>query len=221
MYLVSYIERSKPPGVAVGQRGFTMDALVRRAYLALHWPPQSETAADQARRLAEVMARASDWTLAAAAEGITIWTSADAPFPVTALPGPSGFVIGDVFDAAGRRLDAPHGLRGPAATIEFGRRAAELARLYWGTYVALLCDPGSDGLGVYRDPTGMLDGLVRGLVPGVTVMASEVTRVPSELRAQAALNWDRIGRFLAIPAAATTPSLLDGVDAVGPKSSSR
>ena len=190
---------------------------MRRAYLALHWPAQSETAGDQAGRLAEVMDRAPDWSLAAAAEGMTIWTSADAPLSVTALPGLSGFVIGDAFDAGGRRLDAPHGVRGPAAASEFGRRAAQLASLYWGAYVALLCDPSTDGLGVYRDPTGMLDCLIWGLEPGVTLVASEVTRVPSELRARrAALNWDRIGRFLAIPAAATTPSLLDGIDAVGP-----
>lgn len=63
----------------------------------------------------------------------------------------------------------------------------------------------------------MVDCLTWSLECGVEVVASDMTRLPTWLRARyPLLNWDRIAEFVAVPTAATTNPLFDDVRAVGP-----
>lgn len=179
---------------------------MRRAYLAMTWRPGTPACA-----LAEAHVRVldghPDWRPAGGAEGLRVWTATDGSFPVSVHP--DGFVIGDSFGHPAARFDP-----GPGAAPEVAART--LLAATWGQYVALL--RGADGgASVLRDPSGAVGAFTWALAPGLHLIASDPTRAPPGLGPRHPfLNWDRIGRFLAHPAAMTTDPLLDDVRAVGP-----
>jgi len=179
---------------------------VRRAYLAMTWRPGTP-ACVLAEAQAQVLDAHPGWRPAGAAEGLRVWTAADGAFPVSAHP--DGFVIGDSFGHPDARFE-PGPAGAPAAT------ARALLAATWGQYVALL--RGADGgASVLRDPSGAVGAFTWTLAPGLHVIASDPTRAPPGLGPRHPfLNWDRIGRFLAHPAAMTTDPLVDDVRAVGP-----
>jgi len=179
---------------------------MRRAYLALAWRPATPASA-LAEAHTRVLDAHPDWRPAGAAEGLRVWTAADGVFPVSVHP--DGFVIGDSFGHPDARFEPGAG-GAPAAT------ARALLAATWGQYVALL--RGADGgTSVLRDPSGAVGAFTWALAPGLHVVASDPTRAPHGLGPRHPfLNWDRIGRFLAHPAAMTIAPLLDDVRAVGP-----
>lgn len=190
---------------------------MRGGYLALAWPSLAETAAGRAKALAHRLEGEGLWRRAGTTDRLIVWTRPEADLAVQALPCASGFVIGDLFptpDSAAPKSplrDRQACWRKPCLV------ARDLTRSSWGRYVALIHGPPTHGTSVYRDPGGMLECLTWALGDGLHVVASDMTLAPAWLRPpRAFLNWDRIARFLAAPALATTAPLFDDIDAIGP-----
>jgi asparagine synthase (glutamine-hydrolysing) len=185
---------------------------VRRAFVATHLAPGAPDAAAEAKRLAEVLARDARWRLSGACGGWSVWTRAEAPFPIRSLPGETGLLVGDVFDSPGVAPCAEDD-----AAPDLFRRAARLSHDHWGHYAALLSGPRPGEAGVFRDPSGLVDCWRWSLRQGLDVIASDLGRLPRDLQPRGlALNWDRIGVYLAAPPVSSWPALFDDVRAVGP-----
>src|SRR5690606_1612656 len=74
----------------------------------------------------------------------------------TRLAGGRGVILGRIFrnSSADARADVPAELD-ERATIELCREGGRgLVNLYWGNYVAFLCEPGKPGTRVLRDCSG-------------------------------------------------------------------
>jgi asparagine synthase (glutamine-hydrolysing) len=189
----------------------------RRDFIALAWPCQAHDASGRAQTLATRLQAEGGWRRAGATERLIVWTRAAAPLPVHALPGGGGFVVGDLFPMPGAPaqravFDDPRIGFGPP-----GETAHHLSRAFWGRYAALIHGPSGGGVSVYRDPSGLLECMTWSLGDGVDVITSDLLETPVWLRPpRAFLNWDRIALAVAAPSVATTPSLLDDIEVVGP-----
>ncbi|MGH6963311.1 MAG: asparagine synthase-related protein, partial [Phenylobacterium sp.] len=186
---------------------------MRRAFVALVWRTESlDACAQAALRSAEADADPRHMARIEAA-GLRLWTTSAAPLPVLTLPPEAGWLVGNAFEMPGAgRSPLREGVAGSPRDL-----AVRISRTLWGSYVALLRDPATGGLALYRDPSGLLDCLTWRLGAGVWVVASDLTRVPGALRPRwPALNWRRIADYLAAPGAATSAALLDDIEAVGP-----
>jgi asparagine synthase (glutamine-hydrolysing) len=180
---------------------------MRRAFVALVYPKDLEAAAAQAGRLHDALATAGGWRLAHARAGVEVWVWCAAPLRVVARD--NVLMIGDYYPAPG----APCGHPAPPPTP--GALAQRVLEAGWGQYAALVCV--GPKRAILRDPSGMLDVQAWTHEDGVTVAASDPWRLPAVLRPPwPGLNWDRIAAFVTVPTAATTPSLFDGLTAVGP-----
>jgi asparagine synthase (glutamine-hydrolysing) len=146
-----------------------------------------------------------------------LWTDPAIELPVRAMHGASGVVLGDVspMPSADEGLSP---LRPGAADARDSRDAAvRLSRTYWGHYVALISDPASGAIGVYRDPSGAIDCMLWSLGEGLSVVASDMVRLSGWLRPRRQrINWDRIAGLLAVPYANTSSPLFDDVTVVNP-----
>ena len=181
----------------------------RGAYLAVAARPGQLA---HAQAMADRLDGEPAWRRTASAAGWRVWTTSPAP-GVHRLAGDRGLLVGEAFPGLGARDEDPL-LRprppGPAAELARG-----VSRARWGRYVALL--EGLDGAGVYRDPSGGIDVFHWDIAEGVCVVASELERVPAWLRPRwCALDWDRIGLYLARPSSATSAPLFEGLGTVGP-----
>lgn len=185
---------------------------MRRAFLALAWPPSaSDAVIDQLRHR---LRTEGGWFEAHRSVGLSVWLRTDAPLALRDL-GAAGVVIGDLFawPTAARGGAFPLGLA-PAPPAETARTLCQGA---WGRYVALLHDPRREQPAVFRDPSGLIGCAAWAFEAGVHVVASELTHAPPWLRPHRGfLNWDRIAAFLAAPAVAMTASLFDDVEVVTP-----
>lgn len=182
----------------------------RSGFLALTWRNE---AAEAAAAIIERLGAEPNWRAGATAGGWQIWTTAGAELGVTRLFGDHGLVLGEVFPVPGREREDP--IVRPTGRVGVADLARALSRSRWGRFVALLA--ASKGQGVYRDPSGGLDAFVWSPEDGVHAVASEIERVPGWLRPRRwALDWNRIGLFLARPAAATAESLFEGMETIGP-----
>lgn len=185
---------------------------MRRVFAAVHCKAAVPDAAPRAAELAAALDRDGRWRKAGAGGGWSVWTGSAAAFGLRRLPRDAGLLVGDVFETPGGAQEAPQ--RAEAAEGDLVGVASGLSRTYWGHYVALLDGP--DG-GVFRDPSGMVDAWVWPAHEGVAVAASDLVGLPSGVGPRRlALNWDRIGRFLAAPPSNTSAALFDGVRALGP-----
>lgn len=185
---------------------------MRRAFVALAWRAEDAEACAHVAHLAAQVEAQTRYSRVGEGPGLRLWTGAAAPLPVHRLPGGAGWVVGDLFDMP-RPTPSPR----LESLSEPSRRASQLSRSHWGSYVAFLPDPATSSLGVFRDPSGLVDCLTWSLGDRVAVVASDPTGVPACLRPRwPALNWARISAYLAAPGAATTASLLDDIVAVGP-----
>jgi asparagine synthase (glutamine-hydrolysing) len=186
---------------------------MRRAYLALAWRPGDADAADRARDIGLRVAAETGWRAQPAFPGLALWTDPAQPLPVRPTPGAPGVLLGEVFPMPGAEPGLSPLAPGPVRTREV---VARMSRALWGRYVALLQAP--DGvLAVYRDPSGSLDAMTWDLGDGLFVVASDMVRAPRWLRPRRqGLNWDRIGRMLAVPYASTSTPLFDDIDVVAP-----
>jgi asparagine synthase (glutamine-hydrolysing) len=188
--------------------------VARGAYLALIPTARAPDAAARLGELAARLAAEGDWAVAASAAGVQVWTAGEAPPPVSRLPNAAGVLVGDAFPMpGGAPLSAlPARLRSQDPLPD----ARWLSRNVWGRYVALFPDAGADAA-IYRDPSGLWDGLIWRLGEGLWGIASDLNRAPPWLRPRRmSLNWDRIARYTALPTAFTSDSLFDDVEAVGP-----
>ncbi|WP_293680661.1 asparagine synthase-related protein, partial [uncultured Phenylobacterium sp.] len=83
--------------------------------------------------------------------------------------------------------------------------------------MALVAGPGDGGGVVYRDPSGSLEAMTWDLGDGLHVVASDMVRAPRWMRPRRqSLNWERIGRMLAVPYASTSTPLFDDIQVVEP-----
>lgn len=189
---------------------------MRRAFVALVSPVGVQSSPAPRRRLEAELEASAYWRRGGQTESMSLWLSARAALPVWPLPQQGGFVIGDLFEMPGADTRSPLRADVPKRDDPF-EIAKRLARAHWGQYVALVTDRETGGAAAFRDPTGMIDCLTWSLAGDVEVVASDIARLPPGLRPKhLALNWHRIAEFVAAPVAATTASLLDGVEAVGP-----
>lgn len=180
---------------------------MRRAFVALIFPPASGAAAIRAASLHDVLATDGAWRMAHAAAGMEVWVGSTAPMRV-AVRG-DVVVIGDYYRAPRGTCGGPC----PPAGVE--ALARQVLAAGWGQYAAFLTAGAARA--ILRDPSGMLDVQVWSLADGVAVVASDPWRLPTPLRPRwPGLNWDRIAAFVTVPTATTTPSLFDGLTAVGP-----
>jgi asparagine synthase (glutamine-hydrolysing) len=191
---------------------------MRRAYIVLSWPTENLGARAEAARIAGRLDDDRQWRRVGASDGLDVWTGESAPLAVRSLPMAGGFLIGEVFDHPGATRmtsafshDASTSLRTPRDL------ARALVQRHWGQYVAILQGPRPSEKAAFRDPTGMLDCMTWSLGEGIEIVASDMTQAPKWLRPRwPALNWDRITEFMSAPAAASTPSLFDDIEVVGP-----
>ncbi|OHB31127.1 MAG: hypothetical protein A2790_10785 [Phenylobacterium sp. RIFCSPHIGHO2_01_FULL_69_31] len=187
---------------------------MRRAYVILAHPPNSELAARRSALLAAELDASACWRRAGDGAGFQVWTDVNTSLPVRSLAGEAGLVIGDLYnmpdpDPQSSPLFNPACARGNAVT------ARRLLRGHWGQYVAVLNDGRQTAL--LRDPSGMLDALTWSLGDDVSVAASDPWRLPAVLRPRRPyLNWSRIAAFLTVPTVTTTPPLFDDMVSVGP-----
>lgn len=188
-----------------------------RTFLALAWPAQDAKARGRAADLTARLDGDDGWRQAGATDRLRVWTRPDTTLPVRSLPCASGLVLGDLFPMPG--ADAAQNVLTDTATAWRNPRdtARRLCRSYWGRYVALLHGPPTDGTIVFRDPSGLLEAMTWPLSDGLDVVASDLVQAPRWLWPhRPSLNWDRIAQWLAVPSAATTASLLDDIEVVGP-----
>lgn len=185
----------------------------RRSYVALAWPAASADISAAAARSAARLEADPAWRQAHAAPGLQVWTRRPHALPVRPLPGDLGVVIGDLFPRTdrtpGQLLETCRGLSAAAV-------AQRLTAAAWGRYVALL--QAEDGApATYRDPSGQLGAVTWTRPPGVIVIAADPTHLPVGFQPRGlGLDWIRIRRFLAAPAAHTTDPLFGALEAVGP-----
>lgn len=188
--------------------------MARGAYLALARVEDTPETVAHAHALAAALDRAGVWRPAGAFGPWRVWTAGVSAPPVEAL-GAGGLVVGERFDhpndgAAARRLR-----QGPGGPLAAEAVARALCRGCWGRYVALLAD--AAGPSVLRDPSGGLEALAWTPAPGLRVAASELARVPLDVRPlRTGLDWDRIAGFLARPAVGMAESLFEGIASVAP-----
>lgn len=181
---------------------------MRRAFVAMIFPTASEAARRRATDLQMALVEDGRWHLAHAADGLQVWTSALPSLPVRALG--EVVTIGDYYPTSGEPIGLAGGARGNL--IGAARRVLAAG---WGQYAAILSAP--EGRAVLRDPSGMLDVQGWSLDDDVAVVGSDPWRLPAGLRPRwPGLNWNRIAAFVTAPTATTTPSLFDGLTAVGP-----
>lgn len=190
---------------------------MRRVYFALAWRPGDAEAASRAGDIGLRLEAETSWRRQPALPGLVLWTDPAQPLPARPAPAGAGVVLGEVFPMPGDGAEPdsqPPGRCGPGGCPRAA--AVRLSRTLWGHYVALLRGP--DGrLAVYRDPSGALDAMTWDLGDGLFVVASDMARLPRWLRPRRqSLNWDRIGRMLAVPYAATSTPLFDDIAVVAP-----
>ena len=184
----------------------------RPGYLALCRLPGSEEQARHLASLTVIVDADSRWRRVGSTDHFTIWTI-DPPRRTGFVSGPSEMIIGDLFDRQGAPIQ-------DAAVCSHRDRADAVARRLcresWGRYVALLPTP-SGRTSVFRDASGSLEAYSWSLRSGLAVVTSTPIRLPTALQPpQLALNWEKIWRFLAAPAAFGDGSLFDGVRSIRP-----
>jgi asparagine synthase (glutamine-hydrolysing) len=187
---------------------------MRRAFLALAWRPLNLGAESRAEALGARIDIESGWERRDAVPGLLLWTDPSQPLAVRRATDGPGLVLGDVFATPG----ADPVIRTLARPFGGGREwLVGLSRACWGQYLAVAGARGDEDALVYRDPSGALDVMTWDLGEGLCVLASDMTRAPRWLRPRRqSLNWDRIGRMLAVPYASTSTSLFDDIDDVAP-----
>ncbi|MBI1196736.1 MAG: hypothetical protein GC203_02615 [Phenylobacterium sp.] len=189
---------------------------MRRAYLALIWPPGGADAAPHADVCTEQMDAAPQWRRAADLPGLRLWVSRDTPPDLRRLPQEGGLIVGAVHDMPDALADPGRAEGRDDQEAALGARAVALSRRHWGAYVAIL-RAGRGEAAVYRDPGGGLDCLTWSLGDGLEVVASQISPLPLAVGPRHPfLNWDRIAAFLALPSACAALSLFDEVVVVDP-----
>lgn len=191
--------------------------MMRRGdYVALAWRADDPQAASRAAVLAERLDTDGSWERAGEADRMLLWTSASEGLAVRALPGAAGLVVGDLFAMPGAEATTSPFSNAFAGPRDPQGLARGLSRAHWGRYVALMPAPPLVAA-VFRDPSGQLPALTWTLDDGLELVASDPTRLPPWVRPpRLSLDWARIARFVAMPSAATTEPLFEGVTAVGP-----
>lgn len=190
---------------------------MRRAYFALACRPGHAEASARAGDIGRRLEAETGWRRHPAFCGLAVWSDPSQPLPVRSMETPPGVVLGEVFPMPGADMSgSPLSPRAPGPGADPRAVATRLSRTFWGPYVALL--PAPDGaVAVYRDPSGSLDAMSWDLGDGLIVIASDMARLPRWLRPRRqGLNWDRIGRMLAVPYAATSTPLFDDIEVVAP-----
>lgn len=190
---------------------------MRRAYLALSWRPGNAEAASRAQDIGLRVEAETGWRRHPACGGLALWSDPAQPLAVRQMHRAPGVVLGDVFPMPGADMAASPLTAGRYEPGGDPREVvSRLSRAFWGHYVALVAAPGG-GVVAYRDPSGSLDAMSWDLGDGLSVVASDMVRVPRWLRPRRqSLNWERIGRMLAVPYASTSTPLFDDIQVVAP-----
>lgn len=187
---------------------------MRRAYLALCWPPACSDAVARVHALEARLGAESGWRRTAGWDGLSLWQPAGERLSVKSLPRSAGVIIGDLFPNPRDPLALAAALERPAQPVAFARR---LVQAGWGRYVAVLADPAGGLPYAMRDPSGLVGCMTWSLRSGVEILASDMAHPPMGFGAHAPfLNWDAIARFVAAPAAAMTRPLFDDITVVQP-----
>lgn len=115
----------------------------------------------------------------------------------TVIPlGHAGLILG-VLHTQGRR-ERLSSLRPDMATLIAHGRGEQLARAYWGNYVAILRDSASGDVDLLRSPLGALPCLFTGTSRGIAA-GSDVALLERFGDYRPSIDWDAIARFAAAP----------------------
>ena len=120
-------------------------------FLAITWPVPSAEGGDAAARIGGLLAEAG-WAARLSRPGLCVWGAPGRRAPVTVDGGTDAVIVGRRFDGSGPGRSA--GAVGADTVIG---RAQTLCSGGWGSYVALLHDPGADRWWVLRDPSGAVE----------------------------------------------------------------
>lgn len=187
----------------------------RGDFLALAWDDEHPDLADLGRQTAARLETELDWTLRLRLPGLSVWTRG--ALGLKPLPDGAGAVLGELSDwPTDRRAQSPLGA-GFRRGLDPAGISAALTTAHFGRYVAVLRSQEPGTVAVYRDPSGQVPALNWSSPEGLTVVASDLSRSPPWLRPRRlALDWSRISRFIAMPAAASIDPLFADVEATGP-----
>ncbi|UAK25469.1 asparagine synthase-related protein [Sphingomonas nostoxanthinifaciens] len=186
-------------------------------FVALHWPPGNDAAAQTARRVrAHLLAQ--HWIAHVDRAGWTILASAHPVDFVRPAPGDVDCVIvGDLFS----RTATERGGSGPgditAVPSDFRSMCDHLIRRRWGAYVAMARDPDDrDQLLCFRDPVGMLDCVTwtRGALRIVTSRPEPLLAIAPPVLLS--IDWTRVAALVRFPGGAAEALPIDGITTLPP-----
>lgn len=141
------------------------------------------------------LARAG-WTRRIADPYVQVFAPSAGRLPVVGGLDGHGVMLGELFDAEGRRLAEPEQALHASRRLD-GEAAQGVVSTYWGRYV--LIRRVSGGTAILRDPSGALDA-VAWRRNGVTLVATDAGAIPPDwLPEDAGLDWPRIAEMAARP----------------------
>lgn len=143
------------------------------------------------RRLARV-----GWTRRVADPYVQVFAPSGGRLPVVGGLDGHGVMLGELFDAEGRRLAEPEQALHASRRLD-GEVAQGVVAGYWGRYVLIRRVSGATA--ILRDPSGALDAVVW-RKNGVTLVATDADAIPlAWLPEDAELDWPRIAEMAARP----------------------
>ncbi|AEG50358.1 asparagine synthase [Sphingobium chlorophenolicum L-1] len=183
-------------------------------YLILSWRAGDAPAEALVRQLRPL---SSGWRLLVDRPGHFIAIGGDG---LATRAGPhetATFIVGDLFARDGRS-GYSGGYKGlPGEDVPFADLCDRLSRDHWGAYLAVRLGPDGE-MSLFRDPIGMLDGLIW-QKDGLSIVASRLMPwveicAPSHL----AIDWGRIAQLLFDSATLAEETALIGVGTIPPGS---
>jgi asparagine synthase (glutamine-hydrolysing) len=133
-----------------------------------------------------------------------------------------GVILGQLFD----RSATDKGNVAPASPASWAGSdpqyvGGNLMAKVWGAYVAVLRQGTAGGIAVIRDPMGALDCLTW-RVAGVRIIASRlIPEIVAAARPSAAIDWDRVAGFVAVPVSVSEALGFKDISAIAPGGLSR
>ena len=179
----------------------------------LSWSPDNAGASEAVDRFDDELTRGGDWGVLMSLAGLRLFGQPDRSLDIRTVGSEKALVIGDVFDPDGARAPTELDMRsGPTPEAI----AADMLRRYWGRYLMILRDAREQVVGVLRDPSGALDGLIW-RQRGVTVIASEAPEILiRHFGPRQGLNWTALHDFLVDPIFGGASAPIMGMTTIAP-----